>query len=166
MTTHTENSSYSLREAAPADIPVLARHHRLMFEEIRGAEHEPVDPERMVAVEKAYAGKLHREYKTGTCTAWVVEQGGLIVASGAMSRLQNVPVPEDTECTVALLHSVYTEPGHRHQGCADMVVRAVLRRCREEGIHRVQLVTSGAGQRLYETNGFFPVPNMMRANLF
>jgi len=165
MTPRTEHSPYSLREATIADIPVLARHHRLMFEEILGAEHEPADPERMAGVEKAYAGKLHHEQKTGTCTAWVVEVGDLIVASGGISRMPNVPVPEDPTCTVALLHSVYTEPGYRRRGCARMVVRAVLLRCRQEGIHRVQLVASNAGRSLYEEHGFLAVPNMMRTFL-
>lgn len=165
MTPHPENFPYILREATAADIPTLARHHRLMFEEMWHAEHEMVDPARMAAVEKAYADKLHRELSTGTCTAWVVEREGIIAASGGMSRLQNVPVPEDPACTVALLHSIYTEPGHRHHGCADMVVRAVLLRCQDEGICRVQLVASNAGLPLYTANGFSPFPNMMRRSL-
>lgn len=165
MTPNSKNPPYKLREATAADIPTLARHHRLMFEEIRHAEHEPVDPARMAAVEKAYSGKLHRELKTGTCTAWVVEREGIIAASGGMSRLQNVPVPEDLGCTVALLHSVYTEPGHRRRGCAGMIVRAILLHCQREEIHRVQLVASDAGLPLYAANGFSLIPNMMRRYL-
>lgn len=162
MTLPTENRPYILRKATGADIPTLARHHRLMFEEIRNTGHEPVDPARMAAVERAYSDKLHRELNTGTCTAWVVELEGIIAASGGMSRLHNVPVPEDPGCTVALLHSVYTDKEHRHQGCADMVVRAVLLHCQDEGIHRVQLVASSAGLSLYEAHGFSRIPNMMR----
>lgn len=156
------NPPYTLREATAADIPVLARHHRRMFEEIQNAEPEPVDPARMAAVERAYSEKLDRELKAGTCTAWVVVREGIIAASGGMSRLQNVPVPEDPGCTVALLHSIYSEPGHRRRGCAGMIVRAVLLHCQREGICRVQLVASKAGLPLYAANGFSLIPNMMR----
>jgi GNAT superfamily N-acetyltransferase len=83
------------------------------------------------------------------------------VSGGAVSIVSYVPVPHDLDPRIAFLHSVYTEPGHRHRGFAGRITDEAIRWCRKAGIRRLYLVASEAGKPLYEKNGFMPVENMM-----
>jgi GNAT superfamily N-acetyltransferase len=144
-----------------ADIPRLAIHHRLMFEEIQEQNGTSTDPSGMSVLEKEYAVKLAREFNAGTCISWVAETGGRIVASGAISIVPYVPVPHDLSCRIAFLHSIYTEKEYRHQQYARLITREAVDYCRGLGIRRLYLFASDAGRPLYEKTGFAPVPNMM-----
>jgi GNAT superfamily N-acetyltransferase len=150
-----------IRLAFKEDIPRLAIHHRQMFEEIQERNGTFPDPSGMAVLEKEYAGKLAREFNTGTCISWVAEAGNRIVASGAISILPYVPVPYDLSCRVAFLHSIYTEKEYRHQHHASHITQAAANYCRSQGIKRLYLFASDAGRPLYEQTGFVPVPNMM-----
>ncbi|WP_292418980.1 GNAT family N-acetyltransferase [Methanoregula sp.] len=151
----------TIRVATEEDIPRLACHHRLMFEEIQESTGTAPDPAVMAVLEKEYAAKLAREFKSGTCISWVAVDGDRIVASGAVSILQYVPVPHDLSCQVAFLHSVYTEKEYRHQHYASRITREAADFCRDRGIKRLYLFASNAGIPMYEKIGFVPVPNMM-----
>ncbi|OPY44510.1 MAG: Acetyltransferase (GNAT) family protein [Methanoregulaceae archaeon PtaU1.Bin222] len=150
-----------IRVATEADIPCLARHHRMMFEEIQESNGTAPDPAVMAVLEKEYSAKLAGEFKTGTCISWVAVTGDRIVASGAISILQYVPVPHDLSCRVAFLHSVYTEKESRHQQYATRIAREAADFCHDRGIKRLYLFASNAGTPVYEKTGFVPVPNMM-----
>ncbi|MFA5331186.1 MAG: GNAT family N-acetyltransferase [Methanoregula sp.] len=151
-----------LRVAVGGDIPALAVFHRKMFEEIWQASGIAAAPGAMQAVEEEYGRKLSRELADGSCTAWVVEEDGRVVAGGAVSTVSYVPVPHDPACTMAFLHSVYTETGSRHHGYARMITDEAVRFCKSRGIKRLYLFASEAGRPVYEKSGFGPVPNMMQ----
>jgi len=161
MDTVAEIGDSSIRVATEEDIPWLARHHRMMFEEIQESNGTVPDPGVMALLEKEYAAKLAREFKSGTCISWVAVKGDRIVASGAVSILQYVPVPHDLSCPVAFLHSVYTEKEYRRRDHATRIARKAADFCRDQGIKRLYLFASTAGTRVYEKTGFVPVPNMM-----
>lgn len=150
-----------IRVATEEDIPWLARHHRKMFEEIQECNGTAPDRAVMAELEKEYAAKLAREFKSGTCISWVAVTGDRIVASGAISILQYVPVPHDLSCQVAFLHSVYTEKEYRHRHHAARIAREAAGFCRDRGIKRLYLFASTAGTPVYEKTGFVPVPNML-----
>lgn len=150
-----------IRVATEEDIPWLSHHHRLMFEEIQESNGTVPDPAIMALLEKEYAAKLAREFKSGTCISWVAVTGDRIVASGAISIMQYVPVPHDLSCRVAFLHSVYTEKEYRHQHHATRITREAADFCRDRGIERLYLFASTAGTPVYKKTGFVPVPNMM-----
>jgi GNAT superfamily N-acetyltransferase len=155
------NGKSCIRIATGEDIPRLAIHHRMMFEEIQEKDGVHTDPSGMAVLEKEYAEKLAREFKSGTCISWVAQTGNRIVSSGAISIVSYVPVPHDLSPRIAFLHSVYTEKAYRHQHHARTITQEAVNYCRNLGIKRLYLVASDAGRPLYEKSGFVPVPNMM-----
>jgi GNAT superfamily N-acetyltransferase len=156
----TDNQPY-IRIATREDIPVLAEHHRKMFEEIWEKKGVASDPAGLRALETAYAGKLSKEMKTGACTAWVAVTDDRIVASGAVSIVSYVPVPFDLSTKIAFLHSVYTEKEYRNRHYADRITQEAVGFCRSRGIKRLYLFASDDGRPVYEKNGFNPVENVM-----
>ncbi|MBI4618669.1 MAG: hypothetical protein HY739_00655 [Desulfobacterales bacterium] len=102
-----------LREAAGDDISIMAAHHRKMFEEIWELKGEHLGTVRAREIEKAYTQKLETEMESGVCKAWVIEDKGKIVSSGAITLVSFVPNPSDLSSKVAYLHSMYTEKSHR-----------------------------------------------------
>jgi GNAT superfamily N-acetyltransferase len=150
-----------IRTAVPDDIPILAHHHRLMFEEIREKSGLPIDPSAMADLENGYADKLAYEFPSGACVSWVVQIRDQIVSSGAVSIVDYVPVPHDLSSRVAFLHSIYTEKEYRHRRYAEKITQAAADYCRNQGIRRLYLFASDSGRPLYEKIGFAPVPNMM-----
>jgi GNAT superfamily N-acetyltransferase len=167
------------RAATPDDIPLLARHHRMMFEEMRSldANNLPRDsccgpvqnniafPLAMAQtaappapdfdrLEATMAEKLTLQMKDGSCIAWIAFNDNTPVASGGVSIISTVPVPEDPSLEIAFLHSVFTEKNMRGQGIASMILDKLLAHCKNRGIKRVQLNASDAGQRVYQKKGF------------
>lgn len=161
MDTSAASGDSCIRIATEEDIPWLAHHHRMMFEEIQESNGTAPDPAVMAVLEKEYAAKLAREFKTGTCISWVAVHGDRIIASGAISIMQYVPVPHDLSCRVAFLHSVYTAKEYRHRHYATRIAREASDFCHDRGIKRLYLFSSNAGTPVYEKTGFVPVPNMM-----
>lgn len=154
-----------IREAHSGDIPLLAQHHRIMFEEIWASAGRRLQPEVGDELEGAYAAKLADELPGGRCRVWVMEQGGEIVASGAISILNMVPTPNDLSLRVAYLHSMYTAPEYRKAGCASRIIQETIAYCREHGINRIFLNASAAGRPVYQTLGFQTSPETMRLDL-
>ena len=151
-----------VREASKSDIPKLALYHRKMFEEIWALKGDCLDPARAVEVESAYALKLANEMETATCRAWVIEDRGEIVASGAISIVSFVPNPVDLSPKVAYLHSMYTEKTHRSRKCAEHLVRKIIEQCKVIGIRRIMLSASDAGKPVYQKMGFDSMADMMK----
>jgi len=153
---------FSLREGSEDDIRLLSIHHRKMFEEIWAKKGGHIDTSAGEEIEQAYAGKLRVELPPGTCRAWIVEEGGEAVASGAITIVSFVPTPVDPSSRVAYLHSVYTEPKMRGRNLAGRIVKAAIEYCRKRGIKRIILNASEAGRPVYERIGFTSYPEMMR----
>ncbi|RJR35496.1 MAG: GNAT family N-acetyltransferase [Desulfobacteraceae bacterium] len=156
-----ENES-ALRDASEHDIPQLCNHHRKMFEEIWGRKGRLIDIAVGEEMEREYSRKLARELPSGSCKAWIIESGGRVVASGAITIVSFVPTPVDLSSKVAYLHSVYTETNMRGKNFAGRIVKAAISYCKTSGIRRVILNASEAGRPVYEKIGFTPYPEMMR----
>ena len=165
------------RRAVAADIPLLAGHHRLMFEEMRAVDGDngpkdsccsgpdccvsfpsfmesPTPPPDFEQLEAVQRSKLEQQLADGTCVAWIGEYQGEPIASGAVSVIKTVPVPEDLSFEVGFLHSVYTIKSMRGQGIASTILDHLLAYCRENGLKRVQLSASEAGRAIYGNKGF------------
>jgi GNAT superfamily N-acetyltransferase len=151
-----------LREASSGDIPIMAKHHRKMFEEICERKGERLDPVRALELEKSYARKLGGELISGTCKAWIIEDGGNIISSGGFTIISLVPNPSDVSCKVGYLHSMFTERSHRNRKCAGRILGKVIEYCKSAGIKRILLNASEAGQPIYQKMGFRPALDMMR----
>jgi len=129
------NDELTLRNAIRADIPVLAKHRRWMFDDMLMVQKAGYTAAEVGSMEPAYQRYLE-EHFGGILRAGVVEVAGRVVASGA------------------LLHSVYTEPEYRRRGLARRIVDVMVAECRRMGLRTVSLHASEAGRSLYEAMGF------------
>lgn len=162
MSLKSQQYGTRLREASISDISILAVHHRKMFTEIWNKRREDLDPERAKQIEKAYTSKLETEMKNGICVAWVIEDNERVISSGAITFISLVPNPYDLCSKVAYLHSIYTEEPHRKKKCAQQIIQKAISFCSSQGIHRIMLNASDAGQSLYYKLGFRSAPDTMR----
>jgi len=151
-----------LREASGSDISMMAKHHRKMFEEIWEQQGEHLEATRAIEIEKAYTNKLETELKSGICKAWVIEDEGKFISSGAITFVSFVPNPSDLSSKVAYLHSMYTEESHRNQKCAQRILNKIIDHCKSQGVKRITLNASDAGKPMYEKIGFHYAPDTMR----
>jgi GNAT superfamily N-acetyltransferase len=151
-----------IREALIGDISIMAEYHRKMFEEIWEKKGEHLENVRAIEIEKAYTQKLETEMNSGTCKAWVIEDKGEIISSGAITFVSFVPTPNDVSSKIAYLHSVYTRKSHRNGKCAQRIVRTAISYCRSHGVNTIILGASNAGKPIYEKIGFRSTPEMMR----
>lgn len=133
-----------------------------MFEDIWEQSGQILEVPKAKEIEKAYVGKLEKEIPEGTCIAWVAKEGNQTVASGAISIVSYVPVPNDTNHNIAYLHSMYTEKDFRGRRYARQIIERAINYCKENGLKRVILNASGAGKRLYDKSGFVSSPEIMR----
>ena len=156
------NSELILRDATVDDIPLLARHHRKMFEEIWENKFEQIDNDRFSEMETQYARKLQYHVPDDTCKAWVIEDGDNIIASGAVSVAAYVPTPHDSRYEIAFLHSMYTERDYRNRHCALRIVNQAISYCKKRGLKRVFLIASDAGRPIYKKVGFQSAAEIMK----
>jgi GNAT superfamily N-acetyltransferase len=145
--------SLLLREAVPSDISVLVKHRCWMFDDMLVNQKVGFTAADVDAMEAPYEAYL-QEHFGGLVRAWVVEDGGQVVASGAILFNNWAPRPGDHTGKSALLHSVYTDPAYRRQGQARRIMDAMLAECARLGLHTVNLHASDAGRPMYETMGF------------
>ena len=162
MTLESQICEMHLREASGTDISVMAAHHRKMFEEIWERKGEHLDILKAGEIENAYAQKLKTEMESGICKAWVIEEKGRIVSSGAITLVSFVPNPSDLSSQIAYLHSMYTEKSHRNKKCAQRIIHNVIKHCNSNGIKRILLNASDEGRPVYQKIGFRSAPDTMR----
>lgn len=151
---------HPMREAGEADIPVLVQFRRRMHEEIRVSRGLPVVPEKMAAMEDAYARFARARLADGTMKAWVIETQGQILACGALLVLLYPPNPIDPSGRTARLYSMYTLPEYRRKGLARRIALKAIDYCKAQGIKRLALGASPMGKPLYESLGFRPTSEM------
>ena len=160
--TMKEKTEFTIQEAGFEDIPILVRHHRLMFEEIWTLKSLNYDISNLEEMDKNYAEKLQKQLRNNTVKAWLIEDISEIIASGAVSVISMVPLPDDPSDRVAYLHSIYTEKGYRSRGFAHRIAETAIHYCKSQGIRRMMLNASDAGRPVYEKTGFQAADNVMR----
>ncbi|MFZ1987066.1 MAG: GNAT family N-acetyltransferase [Desulfatitalea sp.] len=150
------------RIAGVEDIPGLAKHHGKMFAEIWEKKKATLSTAEIEALERAYSDKLTQQMKDSVCVAWVISHNERLAASGAITLVSFVPVPNDLNHRIVYLHSMYTEKEYRGNGCARRIVQAAIDYCRTQGVKRVLLNASDAGRPVYAALGFQAAPEAMR----
>jgi L-amino acid N-acyltransferase YncA len=146
-------SDVNIREAALADVPVLVKHRRWMFEEMALTQTVGYAPADVQAMETAYEAFVQANLG-GTLRSWVVEVEGEVAASGSMLFYDWPPRPGDRTGRAVLLHSIYTAPEQRRKGLARHITETMVNECRSLGVRTVNLHASDAGRPLYELLGF------------
>ena len=152
----------NVQEAIVEDIKSLAIHHRKIFEEIWERKRLKLEDTQAKELESAYIEKVSKQIPEGVCKAWVIKDGDRIIASGAISIVSLVPVPNDLKHQVAYMHSIYTEKAHRNKKCAQKIVDKAIQYCKHNGVNRIFLNASEAGKPIYDKKGFESSPETMR----
>jgi GNAT superfamily N-acetyltransferase len=151
---------YRVRAATLDDLDVLVRHRVAMFRDM-GVALDASD------LERAFMGWLRRTMPEGTYLAWVVEHvegadtAGTVVAGGGATILPWPPGPRYPGDTLAFVYNVYTEPSHRRQGLARLIMDAIHAWCRAHGVTSLALNSSRDGLALYEQLGYVQSPSPM-----
>jgi GNAT superfamily N-acetyltransferase len=147
--------AWALRKATAADLPTLVRHRDTMWQEmgrVAPGESDPTSP--------AYGEWLLERMKRGSLTAYIVEEGDKVLASGAVWIQEVQPRPGHPLTMWGYILSVYTEPEARRRGLARAIVDACVSRAQEVGCTRACLHASDEGRPLYEGMGFEPTAEM------
>jgi GNAT superfamily N-acetyltransferase len=147
-------SDYRLRVATLDDVDVLVHHRIAMFQDMG----VPLDA---AAVDAAFRRWLLDMMPKGVYRAWVVDAGARVISGGGITILPWPPGPHYFSGRLAFVYNVYTEPPHRRQGLARLVMEAIHAWCRAEGIRIAALNSSPEGQPLYESMGYQVRPNPM-----
>jgi GNAT superfamily N-acetyltransferase len=140
--------AYRIRPATLADRAVLVHHRLSMFADI-GV------PSDAGAVAERFTEWLGEMMPAQTYRAWLVEtDDGEAVAGGGMSVLPWPPGPRYLCGRTAFVYNLYTEPAHRRQGLARLVMETIHAWCRENGPTSILLNASTDGRALYEGLGY------------
>jgi GNAT superfamily N-acetyltransferase len=143
-------SKFTLRRGDYADIDLLVRHRRRMWEDIGGYAVDEMD-EAQARYRKWIAPRL----KSGTVIAFIVQKrDGEPVSSGCLWLQESHPRPGVPSRHVPRIISVYTEPEFRRMGHATSIVRTAVDWCKRHGFKRVSLNSSDFGRHIYERMGF------------
>src|SRR5215510_9490899 len=147
--------TYRVREATIDDLDVLVHHRIAMFTDM-GLDFDAP------ALAAAFAPWLRAMMPAGTYRAWlaVAEDGSISGGAGA-TILPWPPGPTYPGDTLAFVYNVYTEPSHRRQGIAVLLMDALHAWCSANGVTSIALNASRDGQPLYESLGYQLSPSPM-----
>lgn len=156
----------TLREAGLEDIDCIAAGHVKMFAEMMDHLGDALAPATNRQVHESMRVKLLEEMPAKTCRAWLIENDRQAVSTGALSILSLVPSPKNLSCRTGYIHSMYTEPAHRHRGHARRILECIIDFCDAADLRRITLDASDQGIGLYRSLGFEPVTEHMKYTLF
>jgi GNAT superfamily N-acetyltransferase len=145
--------NYKVRRAYIKDIDILVSHHKKMCEEILTLENNMTNID-LYKMTTSYYTKLAKHLTNNSCIAFVVELDNKVVAGGALTVIETVPIPDCFDIRVGYVHSIYTEKEYRRNGFAKIVIEELIKYADKIGIKRFQLQASSAGKGLYEKLGF------------
>jgi GNAT superfamily N-acetyltransferase len=152
--------SYQFRSATVADVPVLCRHRRMMFEDMGHRDPAILDPMTQQFTEWVTARLNDNSYQ-----AWLaLHDDGQIVAGAGLWLIDWPPHVLGPDGPRGYILNVYTEKEHRRQGLARRLTQLCIDACRKRQIAIVALHASDFGKSLYESMGFVP-SNEMRLKL-
>jgi len=138
----------TIRPATLADIPHIVSHRAQMFRDMG----IPAEFEDMAAAMETW---LRHAIPSHTYRGWIATAPDGAVAGGAgLIVIPWPPGPMSMDPRCGFIFNVYTEPSHRKQGVARLLMNAMHDWCRSEGIERVVLNASTFGQSLYESLGY------------
>lgn len=136
----------TLRRATPADAAALTRLRGLMHESMGDA----VTPEWRELCEHAFVRRLG----TDAFVAFVIEEDGVVVSTGAGWLEEHLPSPYSLDPRRGYIASMSTDPAFRRRGYGRQVFEALMAWFQELGVPRVDLRASPEGLPLYEGFGF------------
>ncbi len=152
--------TFSIRQAALNDIPVIVAQRRHMY-----LEMGYTDLARLDAMEAEFTLWLHDHLEDGHYRTWfTLDSNEQIVAGVGLWLVDWPPQMMDFSPYRGYIMNVYTEPDARRHGLARQLVETALNWCKDHDIHTVNLHASNCGRPVYESLGFAPT-NEMRISL-
>ncbi|HWL35461.1 MAG TPA: GNAT family N-acetyltransferase [Frankiaceae bacterium] len=142
-----------LRRATPDDAPDLVRLRRVMYDAM-DVDHS--SPEWAASCEAV----LRERLASGEMAAYVVEDGGRLVAGGVGMVEQRLPGPRNPSGLHGYVQSMATDPSARRCGHAREVFGALLAWFEEKGVTRIDLHATQYGAPLYRSYGFSEPPHL------
>ena len=107
----------------------------------------------------------HRHMADGTFVSWLALDEDKIIGTSGMSFVEKPPYFSCPNGRIALLSSMYTDPGYRRKGIAGELLSRVVDEAREFGCGVVQITASDMGTKLYAAYGFVHNGNFMQYRL-
>jgi GNAT superfamily N-acetyltransferase len=143
--------SILIREAGPADLPIVLEFRMGMMADVFKAEMGA--PGDAVSLREANARWL-AEHMGRDFAAWLAEVGGRPAGSAAVLWFPHPPGPRNPVGLEAYVLNVYTKPEFRRLGVARALTTRVVEVARARGVNRIWLRASSEGRPLYEDIGF------------
>ena len=144
-----------IRPATLADIPMILRHRRGMYEDM--GETDSAALAGMMETSRPY---LESALSSGSCRGWLAETDGHVVGGGLVLISPWLSHPYDQQCKKASILNVYVDPAYRRRGIARQLMLTMIEWCRQGGFVHVDLHASRSGRPLYEALGFQPTTEM------
>jgi GNAT superfamily N-acetyltransferase len=138
-----------IRRAVPADADLLARHRAAVWIEVGDWSAVALEPQ--IPIWTAF---FQTSIANATYVAFIAEDGGRSVASGAVLVQLSVPRPGSTSASSGRVHSVYVEPAARRRGIARAIMQQLLDYARGAGFLALTLHPSDDARPLYTNFGF------------
>lgn len=158
-----------IRSAVAADAEIIAEHRARMF-----ADMGQLPPEMFATFRAAAAARLREMLGRGEYVGWLATppHADTVIGGAGVQRRLVQPHPlrradggvAVAEGRHAIVVNVYTDPGWRRRGVAEMLMRRVLEWAAAERLDRLVLHASDEGRPLYERLGFVPTNEMRFAD--
>ena len=139
----------TLRRATPDDAPLLTAHRAALWTEIGDWTQDELAP-----TLPAWTSFIRRAIADGTYVAYIAEEDGVAIGSGALLLQLAFPRPGLESNQAGRMHSVYVAPAARRRGVALGIVNALLAFAREAKLIEITLHPSEVARPLYASLGF------------
>jgi GNAT superfamily N-acetyltransferase len=139
----------ALRRATADDAHLLAGHRAAVWVEVGDWSAEA-----MAAQIPVWADFARRAVGDGTYVAWIAEDRGEPIASGAILVHLTIPRPGSDSERAGRVQSVYVVPAARRRGVARAIMEALLADARALRLISLTLHPSDEARALYASMGF------------
>ena len=147
--------SYAIRRATPDDAALLAEHRALVWREVGDWEAEP-----MAAQVPVWTAWFHEAVADGTYVAFIAEENGEGIASGAVLVHVAIPRPDWPSDREGRVQSVYVVPHARRRGIARALMAEIVDYAHAAMLIRLMLHPSEEARPLYASLGFVQLDQM------
>ena len=147
--------SYTLRRATVDDAPLLAVHRARIWHEVGEWDEESL--ERQIPIWTEF---IRRTVSDGTYIAWIAEENGGPIGSGAILVQLAIPRPGFVSERAGRVQSVYVVPTQRRRGIARAIMERLLAYARDEKLISLTLRPSDDARALYGSLGFSAADEM------
>lgn len=146
-----------LRRMTEEDVPAFVEMRMAQLREEGAGESADLRP--------ALADYCARHLADDSFVSWLALDGGRIVATSGISVVEKPPYSGCPSGRIALVSSMYTDPGYRRRGIARDLLCRVLDEAKVRGCGVAQITASDAGVPLYRALGFAHHDNFLQRKL-